>query len=151
MERTLLVIKPDGVQRGLIGTIIKRVEQRGLRMMGMKFMRVSRSLAETHYSIHEGKPFYDKLIDYITSEPVVAIAWQGNKAVEVVRQILGATDPTAASPGTVRADYGIDIGRNLTHGSDTVENGQVEVSLWFTSEELVKWDRASEEWIFESS
>lgn len=151
MEQTLLLIKPDGVQRGLIGIIISRVEQRGLRMMGMKFMRVSRALAETHYSIHEGKPFYDKLIDYITSAPVVAIVWQGNKAVDVVRQVLGATDPTAADPGTVRADYGIDIGRNLTHGSDSLENGRAEVSLWFTTEELVDWERASEEWVFESS
>ena len=150
MERTLLLIKPDGVQRGLIGAIISRVEKRGLRMIGMKFMQVSRKLAETHYSIHEGKPFYDKLIEYIISAPVVAIAWQGNKAVAVVRQVLGATDPTAANPGTIRGDYGIDIGRNLTHGSDSVENGKAEINLWFTSDELVDWERVGKEWIFET-
>ena len=149
MELTLLLIKPDGVQRGLIGDIVKRVEQRGLRLIGMKFMRVSRALAETHYSIHKGKLFYDKLIEYITSAPVVAMAWQGNKAVVVVRQVLGATDPTAADPGTVRADYSIDIGRNLTHGSDSVLTGNAEVNLWFTKEELVDWEKIGEEWVFE--
>ncbi len=151
MEVTLLLIKPDGVQRGLTGAIINRVEQRGLRMIGMKFMRVSRALAETHYSIHKGKPFYDKLIEHITSAPVVAMAWQGNKAVFVVRQALGATDPTAAHPGTVRGDYGIDIGRNLTHGSDSVENGKAEVNLWFTTEEIINWERVGEKWVFETS
>ena len=150
MERTLLLIKPDGVQRGLIGTIIRRVEQRGQRMIGMKLIQVSRALAETHYSIHVGKPFYDNLIDYITSAPVVAIAWQGNKAVGVVRQVLGATDPTAADPGTVRGDYAVDIGLNLTHGSDSVENGKSEVNLWFTTDELVDWERVGEEWVFET-
>jgi len=149
LELTLLLIKPDGVQRGLIGDIVKRVEQRGLRLIGMKFMRVSRALAETHYSIHKGKLFYDKLIEYITSAPVVVMAWQGNKAVVVVRQVLGATDPTAADPGTVRADYGIDIGRNLTHGSDSVLTGNAEVNLWFTKEELVDWEKIGEEWVFE--
>ena len=149
MELTLLLIKPDGVQRGLIGDIVKRVEQRGLRLIGMKFMRVSPALAETHYSIHKGKLFYDKLIEYITSAPVVAMAWQGNKAVVVVRQVLGATDPTAADPGTVRADYSIDIGRNLTHGSDSVLTGNAEVNLWFTKEELVDWEKIGEEWVFE--
>ena len=151
MEVTLLLIKPDGVQRGLMGAIINRVEQRGLRMIGMKFMRVSRALAETHYSIHKGKPFYDNLIEHITSAPVVAMAWQGNKAVAVVRQALGATDPTAADPGTVRGDYGIDTGRNLTHGSDSVENGRAEVNLWFTTEEIINWQRSGEEWVFEIS
>ena len=150
MEITLLLIKPDGVQRGLIGTIINRVEQRGLRINAMKFMRVSRELAETHYSIHKSKPFYDKLIDHITSAPVVAMAWQGNQAVAVVRQIIGATDPTRSDPGTVRGDYGIDMGRNLTHGSDSVETGKAEVNLWFTSSELVNWERVGEEWIFET-
>ena len=150
MEITLLLIKPDGVQRGLIGTIINRVEQRGLRMTAMKFMRVSRELAETHYSIHKGKPFYDKLIDHITSAPVVAMAWQGNQAVAVVRQIIGATDPTRSDPGTVRGDYAIDMGRNLTHGSDSIETGKAEVNLWFTSSDLVNWERVGEEWIFET-
>lgn len=149
MERTLLLVKPDGVQRGLVGTIIDKVERRGLRMIGMKLMSVSAHLAETHYAIHKGKPFYSGLIDYITSTPVVAIAWQGSKAVAVVRQVLGATDPTTAEAGTIRGDYGIDIGRNLTHGSDSVKNGTTEINLWFKSDELIEWKRSGEEWIYE--
>ncbi len=149
MERTLLLVKPDGVQRGLVGTIIDKVERRGLRMIGMKLMSVSTHLAETHYAIHKGKPFYSGLIDYITSTPVVAIAWQGSKAVAVVRQILGATDPTTAEAGTIRGDYGIDIGRNLTHGSDSVKNGTTEINLWFKPDELIEWKRSGEEWVFE--
>lgn len=151
MEQTLLLIKPDGVQRGLIGTIISRVEQRGLRLIGMKFMQVSRTLAETHYLIHKGKPFYNGLIDYLTSSPVVAMAWQGNKAIAAVRQVLGATDPTVAQPGTVRGDYGIDIGRNLTHGSDSVENGKAEVKLWFNTEAILDWERIGENWVFDNT
>tara|TARA_B100000809_G_C14979392_1_gene473950 strand:+ start:507 stop:959 length:453 start_codon:yes stop_codon:yes gene_type:complete len=149
LERTLLLVKPDGVQRGLVGTIIDKVERRGLRMIGMKLMSVSTHLAETHYAIHKGKPFYSGLIDYITSTPVVAIAWQGSKAVAVVRQILGATDPTTAEAGTIRGDYGIDIGRNLTHGSDSVKNGTTEINLWFKPDELIEWKRSGEEWVFE--
>ena len=149
MERTLLLVKPDGVQRGLVGTIIDKVERRGLRMIGMKLMSVSAHLAETHYAIHKGKPFYSGLIDYITSTPVVAIAWQGSKAVAVVRQILGATDPATAEAGTIRGDYGIDIGRNLTHGSDSVKNGTTEINLWFKPDELIEWKRSGEEWIYE--
>ena len=149
MERTLLLVKPDGVQRGLVGTIIDKVERRGLRMIGMKLMSVSTHLAETHYAIHKGKPFYSGLIDYITSTPVVAIAWQGSKAVAVVRQILGATDPATAEAGTIRGDYGIDIGRNLTHGSDSVKNGTTEINLWFKPDELIEWKRSGEEWVFE--
>ena len=149
MERTLLLIKPDGVQRGLVGPIIDKIERRGLRMIGMKMMAVSTGLAETHYAIHKGKPFYDSLINYITSAPIVAIAWQGSKAVAVVRQVLGATDPTEAQPGTERGDYGIDIGRNLTHGSDSVKNGMAEINLWFKADELIEWKRSGEEWIFE--
>ena len=150
MERTLVLIKPDGVQRGLIGAIINRMEQRGLRIIAMKLVRVSPALAEKHYSIHKEKPFYDNLIAFITSAPVVAIAWQGNKAVSVVRQTLGDTDPTDANPGTVRGDFGIDIGRNLTHGSDSARNGKTEVELWFTNEELVNWERVDENWIYET-
>ena len=149
MERTLLLVKPDGVQRGLVGTIIDKVERRGLRMIGMKLMSVSTHLAETHYAIHKGKPFYSGLIDYITSTPVVAIAWQGSKADAVVRQVLGATDPTTAEAGTIRGDYGIDIVRNLTHGSDSVKNGTTEINLWFKPDELIEWKRSGEEWVFE--
>ena len=149
MERTLVLIKPDGVQRGLIGEVIARLERRGLRLVGAKFLQVSQELAETHYAIHKGKPFYDGLITYITSAPVMATVWEGPNAVIAVRQTMGATQPTEAAPGSVRHDYGLEVGRNLTHASDSVENGQAEASLWFTDQELVSWGRALDPWIFE--
>lgn len=149
MERTLVLIKPDGVQRGLIGEIISRLERRGLRLVGGKFLQVSQNLAETHYAIHKGKPFYDGLIAYITSSPVMAMAWEGPNAVVAVRQTMGATRPTEAAPGSVRHDFGLEVGRNLTHASDSVENGLAEVSLWFSDQELVSWGRALDPWIFE--
>ena len=149
MERTLVLIKPDGVQRGLIGEIIARLERRGLRLVGAKFMQVSQELAETHYAIHKGKPFYDGLIAYITSAPVMVMAWEGPNAIAAVRQTMGATRPTEAAPGSVRHDFGLEVGRNLTHASDSIENGQTEISLWFTDQELVSWGRALDPWIFE--
>ncbi len=149
MERTLVLIKPDGVQRGLIGEIIARLERRGLRLVGAKFMQVSQELAETHYAIHQGKPFYDGLIAYITSAPVMAMVWEGPNAIAAVRQTMGATHPTEAAPGSVRHDFGLEVGRNLTHASDSVENGLSEISLWFTDQELVSWGRALDPWIFE--
>ena len=149
MDRTLVLIKPDGVQRGLIGEIISRLERRGLRLVGAKFIQVSQDLAETHYAIHKGKPFYDGLIAYITSAPVMAMAWEGLNAIIAVRQTMGATRPTEAAPGSVRHDFGLEVGRNLTHASDSVENGQAEVSLWFSDQELVDWVRALDPWIFE--
>jgi nucleoside-diphosphate kinase len=149
LERTLVLIKPDGVQRGLIGEIISRLERRGLRLVGAKFIQVSQDLAETHYAIHKGKPFYDGLIAYITSAPVMAMAWEGPNAIIAVRQTMGATRPTEAAPGSVRHDFGLEVGRNLTHASDSVENGQAEVSLWFSDQELVDWVRALDPWIFE--
>lgn len=149
MERSLVLIKPDGVQRGLIGEITARLERRGLRLVGAKFLEVSQELAETHYAIHKGKPFYDGLIAYITSAPVMAMVWEGPNAIPAVRQTMGATRPTEAAPGSVRHDYGLEVGRNLTHASDSVENGQSEVALWFSDEELVSWSRAVDPWIFE--
>ncbi len=149
MERTLVLIKPDGVQRGLIGEIIGRLERRGLRLLGAKFLQVSPELAETHYAIHQGKPFYDGLIAYITSAPVMAMVWESPNAIAAVRQTMGATRPTEAAPGSVRHDFALEVGRNLTHASDSVENGQAEVSLWFTDQELVPWKRAIDPWIFE--
>lgn len=149
MERTLVLIKPDGVQRGLIGVIINRLEQRGLRLVGAKFMWVSRELAEKHYAVHFGKPFYAKLIDYITSAPVMAMVWEGPQAIAAVRQTMGATRPTEAAPGSIRHDFGLEVGRNLTHASDSVENGIQEVALWFTATELVDWQREVDRWIFE--
>ena len=149
MERTLVLIKPDGVQRGLIGEIIKRLETRGLRLVAAKFMQVDQSLAERHYAVHLGKPFYPGLIRYITASPVMAMVWEGPTAVAAVRQTMGATRPTEAAPGTVRHDFGLQAGRNLTHASDSPENGEIEIAMWFDNEELVSWKRASDEWIFE--
>jgi len=149
VERTLVLVKPDGVQRGLIGEVIKRLENRGLRMIGGKFLQVSRELAEEHYGIHKGKAFYESLLDYITSAPVMAMAWDGPNAVIAVRQTMGATRPTEAAPGSIRHDFGLEIGRNLTHASDSPENGMKEVSLWFTEDELVDWSQTIAPWIVE--
>jgi len=151
LERTLVIIKPDGVHRGLVGEVISRIERRGLRLIGMKFMQVSPELAAQHYAIHKGKPFYDGLISYITSSPVAVMVWEGPKAVEAVRQLMGVTNPTAAAPGTIRADFAVEIGRNLTHGSDGPENGAAEVALWFKPQELVSWQRDGERWVFEKN
>ena len=142
-------MKPDGVQRGLIGEIILRLERRGLRLIGAKFMNVSQELAETHYGIHKGKPFYDGLIKYITSAPVMAMVWEGHNAVAAVRQTMGSTKPVEAAPGSIRHDFGLDVGRNITHASDTVENGIKEVELWFKPEEIISWQRDTDRWIFE--
>jgi len=149
VERSLVLVKPDGVQRGLIGEVIARLERRGLRMVAAKFMAVSQELAETHYAIHKGKPFYDGLIAYITSAPVMAMVWEGPNAVAAIRQTMGATRPTEAAPGSLRHDFALEVGRNLTHASDTVENGEKEVALWFKPEELVDWKRAVDSWVFE--
>ena len=149
MERTLVLVKPDGVQRGLIGEVISRLERRGLRLVAAKFMQVSRGLAETHYAIHKGKPFYDGLIAYITSAPVMAMVWEGPNAVAAVRQTMGATRPTEAAPGTLRHDFALEVGRNLTHASDEPANAEKEVSLWFKKEELVDWKREVDRWVFE--
>ena len=149
MERTLVLVKPDGVQRGLIGEVISRLERRGLRLVAAKFMNVRRQLAETHYAIHKGKPFYDGLISYITSAPVMAMVWEGPNAVAAVRQTMGATRPTEAAPGTIRHDFALEVGRNLTHASDEPSNAEKEVALWFKKEELVDWKREVDKWIFE--
>ena len=149
MERTLVLVKPDGVQRGLIGEIIRRLENRGLRLIAGKFIQVSRELAEEHYGIHEGKPFYESLLAYITSAPVMAMVWDGPKAVGAVRQTMGSTRPTDAAPGSIRHDFGLEIGRNLTHASDTPENGLKEIALWFSDDELLDWQRTLDPWILE--
>ena len=151
MERTLVLVKPDGVQRGLIGEVIGRLERRGLRLVAAKFIQVSQELAETHYAVHKGKPFYDGLIKYITSAPVMAMAWEGPNAVAAIRQTMGATRPTEAAPGSIRHDFALEVGRNLTHASDSVENGEKEVALWFSAIELVDWNRDVDQWIFEKS
>jgi len=149
VERSLVLVKPDGVQRGLIGKVIARLERRGLRLVGAKFMQVSKALAEEHYAIHKGKPFYEGLISYITSAPVMAMAWEGPSAVAAIRQTMGATRPLEAAPGTIRHDFALEVGRNITHASDSPENGKQEIALWFKPEELVSWSRDVDRWIFE--
>ena len=150
MERTLVLVKPDGVQRGLIGDVVSRLERRGLRLVAAKFERVARTLAETHYAVHKGKPFYDGLISYITSAPVMAMVWEGPNAVVAVRQTMGATRPTEAAPGTLRHDFALEVGRNLTHASDEPANAEGEVALWFRRDELVDWQRDVDRWTFET-
>ncbi len=147
MERTLVIIKPDAVQRGLIGEIISRLERRGLKLVGMKFMAISENLARRHYAVHEGKPFFEGLIRYITSAPVVVMVWQGPEAIAIVRRTMGSTNPQEANPGTLRADYGLDIERNLIHGSDGPETAAAEVALYFAPHELVEWERTIDPWI----
>ena len=150
MEQSFVMVKPDGVQRGLTGEIINRLERRGLKLVAAKFLSVSKELAEKHYEIHKGKPFYEGLIKYILSAPVMAMVWEGPNAVEAIRQTMGSTRPTEAAPGSVRHDFGLEIGRNLTHASDSVENGKKEISLWFLDDEIIHWDRAVDSWVFES-
>lgn len=149
MERTLIIVKPDAVQRGLIGEIIRRFENRGLKIIGMKFMQIDRELAARHYAIHKDQPFYAKLLDYITSAPVVVMALEGPQAVENARGTIGKTRPHEAAPGSIRGDLGVEVGRNLVHGSDSVENGEKEVALFFKPEELIQWSRDVDRWVFE--
>lgn len=149
MERTLIIVKPDAVQRGLIGEIIKRFEQRGLRIAGMKLMQISRELAARHYAEHEGKPFFEPLISYITSAPVVVMALEGKSAIEIARNTIGKTKPIEAAPGTIRGDLGMEVGRNLVHGSDGPESAARELALFFDEAGLIDWERSNERWIFE--
>lgn len=148
MERTFVMVKPDGVQRGLIGEMISRFERRGLKIVGLKMVQVSDELARQHYAVHEGKPFFAGLISYITSAPVVAMVVEGTNAVVAVRQTVGATRPFEAAPGSIRADFALEIGRNLVHASDAPETAATEIALWF-GEGLIDWQRANDRWIFE--
>ena len=150
MERTLVIVKPDGVQRGLIGPLLSRLEARGLKIVALKMMSIDRDLAERHYGIHQGKPFFEPLVSYITSSPVVVAVFEGKDAVQAVRNTLGATNPVNAGPGTIRGDYALEIGRNLIHGSDSVQNAQKEVDLFFRSDEVLAYARDTDRWISES-
>ncbi|MFW6068558.1 MAG: nucleoside-diphosphate kinase [Chloroflexota bacterium] len=149
MNRTLILVKPDGVQRGLIGKIIDRFEGRGLKLIAMKLMQMSGALAARHYAEHEGKDFYEGLVSYITSGPVVAMVWEGKDAVSAARATMGVTKPVEANPGTIRGDFGLDVGRNLVHGSDSDESAAREIDLFFDREEIVSWQRDGERWIVE--
>ncbi|MGB3510405.1 MAG: nucleoside-diphosphate kinase [Microcoleaceae cyanobacterium] len=149
MERTFIAIKPDGVQRGLVGPIITRFETKGFTLVGLKMMMVSRELAEKHYDVHRERPFFNGLVDFIISSPIVAMVWEGEGVVASARKIIGATNPLSSEPGTIRGDYGISIGRNLIHGSDAIETAQREISLWFKEEELAGWQPTLSQWIVE--
>ena len=148
-ERTFVMIKPDGVQRGLVGEIISRFERKGIKLVAMKLVSVSRELAEKHYEVHRGKPFFEPTVKYITSSPVVAMILEGNNAIEMVRNMMGKTDPQKAETGTIRGDYGQFIGRNIVHGSDSAETAEFEINLWFKPKEIADYKRIDEEWLTE--
>lgn len=147
MQRTLILLKPDGVQRRLVGTIIQRFEQKGLRLVALKLVQAGRDLAEKHYAVHKGKPFYDSLLGFLTSGPTVALVWEGREAVAVARGLMGPTDGTKAPPATIRGDFAISVQNNLVHGSDSPENAATEIALWFRPEELVSWQPADQQWV----
>ena len=150
-ERTFVMVKPDGVQRGLIGEVISRLEDRGLTLVGAKFMQIDEDLAHDHYAEHEDKPFFDGLVSFITAGPVMAMVWEGRDATRQVRRMMGATDPAEAQPGTIRGDMGLDLGRNVIHGSDHEDPGanEREIDLFFDDEELIDYERVDEGWLYE--
>lgn len=149
MERTFIMVKPDGVQRHLVGEIVRRFESKGFKLVGLKLMRVSQELAEKHYEALKDKSFFPGLVEFICSSPVVAMVWEGDNVVTTSRQMIGATNPHSAAPGTIRGDFGVAVGRNIIHGSDAIETAQREVSLWFSEAELVSWDAAITPWLYE--
>ncbi len=149
MERTFVMVKPDGVQRGLVGEVISRLEKKGLKIVAMKMLWIQEELAREHYAEHAEKPFFQALVDYITSGPVVAMVVEGKEAVKVVRTLVGATNPVEASPGTIRGDFGMDIGRNVVHASDSLESAEREISLFFDADEIVEYSKSGEEWLYE--
>ncbi len=148
MEKSFIMIKPDGVQRGLVGDIVGRFETKGFTLVGMKQMSVSRELAESHYAVHKERPFFSGLVDYIISAPVVAMVWEGEGVIASARKLIGATNPLDAEPGTIRGDFGITIGRNLIHGSDAPETAESEIKLWF-GDDLCSWEPAMKPWLYE--
>lgn len=149
MERTLIIVKPDGVQRGLIGTVLSRFEQRGLKLIGLKLIQITPELAEQHYGVHKGKPFYPGLVQYITSGPVVVGVVEGPKAISIVRTMMGSTNAAEAAPGTIRGDYALEISFNIIHGSDSPETAAFEINLYFKPDELVNYQLAADQWIYE--
>ncbi|HLO48704.1 MAG TPA: nucleoside-diphosphate kinase [Kamptonema sp.] len=149
MERTFLAIKPDGVQRGLVGEIIGRFEAKGFTLVGLKLMSVSRELAEAHYDVHRERPFFPGLVEFIISSPIVAMVWEGDGVVASARKMIGATNPLTSEPGTIRGDFAVNVGRNIIHGSDAIETAQREIKLWFKDEELVSWQPSLTPWIVE--
>ncbi|MBR0613575.1 nucleoside-diphosphate kinase [Bacillus sp. FSL P4-0322] len=148
MDKTFLMVKPDGVERQLIGDIVSRFEKKGLQLVGAKLMSITKEVAETHYGEHKEKPFFGELVDFITSGPVFAMVWQGEQVVDVTRQIIGKTNPKEALPGTIRGDYGLTVGKNIIHGSDSPESAEREINLFFKQEELTSWDQTISSWIY---
>ncbi len=148
MEKSFIMIKPDGVQRGIVGDIISRFETKGFKLVGLKQMEVSRELAESHYEVHKERPFFKGLVDYIISAPVVAMVWEGEGVIASARKIIGATNPLESEPGTIRGDYGITIGRNIIHGSDAPETAQSEIKLWF-GDGVCDWESVMQPWLYE--
>tara|TARA_Y100000588_G_scaffold374121_1_gene448818 strand:- start:1513 stop:1986 length:474 start_codon:yes stop_codon:yes gene_type:complete len=149
MEQTLILVKPDAMQRGLAFEVLGRLERRGLKLVGLRLLHVDEALAKQHYGEHEGKPFFDGLVDYITACPIIAAIFEGPDAVSAARQTIGSTNPTEASPGTIRGDLGIEIGRNLVHGSDSSQSAEREISIFFDNQVVENWKRDSDPWIFE--
>ena len=147
MERTLVLVKPDGVQRGLVGEILGRLERKGLKIIGLRLLRVPREMAEQHYAVHAGKPFYPGLVEFITSGPVAAVAVSGPDAITVVRRLVGATMPNQAEPGTIRGDLGVSGLRNLIHASDAPDTAEAELALWFGADDLADYRREIDAWI----
>ena len=147
MQHTLVLLKPDCVQRRLVGTLMQRFEQKGLQLVALKFVQASRELAEKHYAVHKGKPFYESLLSFLVSGPTVAIVWEGREAVAVARSMMGATDGAKSPSGTIRGDFGISVQNNLIHGSDSPENAAAEIALWFSASELVSYQPTDATWI----
>ncbi|KAM7007420.1 nucleoside diphosphate kinase 3 [Passerculus sandwichensis] len=148
-ERTFVAIKPDGVQRRLVGEIIRRFERKGLQLVGMKLLQAPEELLKEHYSALRDRPFYGRLVKYMSSGPIVAMVWQGLDVVKTVRSMIGETNPAESRPGTIRGDFCVEVGKNVIHGSDSVESAQQEISLWFRPEELPCWEDTAARWIYE--
>ena len=148
-QRTFIMVKPDGVQRRLVGEIIRRFEVKGFKLVALKQLHASENLLRNHYAEHDGRPFFAKLVDYVGSGPVVAMVWEGANVIDVSRKLIGATRPSESAPGTIRGDFAVEVGRNIIHGSDGVEAAQREIALWFTPEETIEWNDHSNDWIYE--
>lgn len=148
MDKTFIMVKPDGVQRGLVGEIVKRFEEKGFKLAGAKFMQVSEELAKEHYGEHVERPFFGELVEFITSGPVFAMVWQGENVITTARNMIGATNPEEATPGSIRGDFAVTVGKNIIHGSDSDESAQREINLFFNEDELVEYDKQDDTWIY---
>lgn len=147
MQQTLILLKPDAVQRRLVGEIIARFERKGLRLVALKLLKPGREIAEKHYAVHKGKPFYESLLTFLTSGPTVAMVWEGREAINACRALMGLTDGAKSPPGTIRGDFGLSVQNNLVHGSDSPENAAAEIALWFTPAELVSYTPSDSSWV----